>query len=297
MTNNKQWHKSVLLKEAIKLLKVVPGGRYVDATLGTGGYSQEILKKGGRLLSIDLDPEMIKLTKQRFKNLSGDSWEIVQDNFINIGKICKEKNHLPLQGVIFDLGISSLHYKDLKRGFSFKGEGKLDMRLDPKQKITAAAILEQISKEELENILLRLVQEKLAKKIASAIIRGRQKNRLKNPRDLAQIVRQVYEKEGIRTKRDPATKLFLALRILVNKELENIKKGLRESLKILAPQGRLVVVSFHSGEDRIVKKFFQSKKQKNKLVVLTKRPIYPSFKEKASNPLSRSARLRAGEKK
>ncbi len=294
--NRKSWHKPVLLKQAIDFLNISKGRNYIDATLGGGGFSQEILKRGGRVLSIEQDPEIISLAKKHYSYCPSASWQIIKGNFAKIKEICQKKKFSPVAGVVFDLGISSLHYFHLKKGFSFRENSFLDMRLDPTQKTTAADIVNNLPQKELEENLLNLVQEKLAKNIAREIVKKRQSKPIENTKQLTEIIESVYQKEKIFSKQHPATKTFLALRILTNQEFDNLKRGLIESLEILIPGGRLVVISFHSGEDRIVKSFFKDQEKKNRLKILTKKPILPSFLEIKSNPLSRSARLRAGEK-
>lgn len=303
-----QFHQSVLLKEVIKFLDVKPGCRYIDATIGGGGHAVEILKRGGRVLGIDRDLEAIEHLKNQFKILNlkfkiGQDLIFVRDNFSHIDKVAREAGFNQVDGIIFDLGVSSYQLEKTQRGFSFVKEGPLDMRMDSEGAITAADLINTLDKRRLYEILKTYGQEKLSRPIADAIYRARQIRPIETTTELAKIVEEVYRKYFKRTipgsqakhgaRIHPATKTFLALRIVVNSELLNLKEALPQTVDLLDRGGRLAIISFHSLEDGIVKRFF---KQEEQLMVLTKKPIGPGAAEILKNPRSRSAKLRIAQK-
>jgi 16S rRNA (cytosine1402-N4)-methyltransferase len=297
MPENKiNWHKPVLLQQAINLLEVKKQQKYIDATLGNGGYSQEICRLGGNVLSIEADKRMIELTKKRYKNCPSAFWKIVQGNFSRIKEIAKENGFLPCKGIVFDLGISSLHYTS-GRGFSFRDKDNLDMRLDEdNQTLTAHEIINTYPKDLLEEKLRYIAQEPMAFQIAEEISKKRKNLKINSAEELASIIKTVYESHNLKTKTHPATKTFMALRIMVNREYENLTKGLKQAFETLEIGGRLIVVSFHSGEDRITKLYFRKLVKQKEAEDLTKKGIKASFKEVKENHLSRSAILRGIEK-
>ena len=283
------FHESVLTKEAIDFLRVKRGDLYIDATLGAAGHTREILKKGGKVLAIDRDPESTKFVETlKLKNL-----KVVNNNFSHIYKIAIEFGITKVSGILFDLGVSSHQIKYAKRGFSFRKNGPLDMRMEPNLAVTAADIVNNFEKRRLYEIFQNFADERLSRPIADAIFSTRQIKRISSTGELAQIIREVYARHKLKTKTDPATKVFQALRIIVNSELLNLEEGLLQTEKLLIQEGRLVVISFHSLEDAIVKRFFKGSKE---LKVLTKSPIGPTREEIERNPRSRSAKLRAAEK-
>ena len=260
------FHESVLTKEAIDFLRVKRGDLYIDATLGAAGHTREILKKGGKVLAIDRDPESTKFVETlKLKNL-----KVVNNNFSHIYKIAIEFGITKVSGILFDLGVSSHQIKDAKRGFSFRKNGPLDMRMEPNLAVTAADIVNNFEKRRLYEIFQNFADERLSRPIADAIFSTRQIKRISSTGELAQIIREVYARHKLKTKTDPATKVFQALRIIVNSELLNLEEGLLQTEKLLIQEGRLVVISFHSLEDAIVKRFFKGSKE---LKVLTKSPM------------------------
>lgn len=284
-------HVSVLKREAIKFLNVVkPGKLYIDATAGGGGHTEEILKLGGKVLAIDRDPEAIKHIKNQFKNCK---LILAQGNFSNISQIAQSHGFTSVDGILFDLGLSSYQLEDAKRGFSFKKNGPLDMRMDPSLALSAKDIINNFEKRRLNEIFKTFADERLSRPIADAICSTRQIKPIDSTNELASIVQEVYRKKRVKTKIDPATKVFMALRIIVNSELINLKEALPQADKLLKGGGRLVVISFHSLEDAIVKRFF---KDAPNLKVLTKSPVGPTEEEIKRNPRARSARLRIAEK-
>lgn len=275
------YHETVLVKEVLEGLHIKNQAKYIDATLGNGGHAIEILKLGGKVLGIEMDPEMIAITESRIKNQeSGENFKAINDNFVNIDKIAKENNWLPISGIIFDLGVTNLHLKSLERGFSFENpEAILDMRLDPKvQGVKAADLLNVLREDQLKSMFETVMEPGPARWIVKRVIEKRNESQIQTVGDLLEICKGLKTgKTGI----NEATLPFLALRIAVNSELENLKIALEKSFELLEKGGRLAVISFHSGEDKIVKEFFKY----SKLIV-------PGEEELMINRRARSARLR-----
>jgi 16S rRNA (cytosine1402-N4)-methyltransferase len=293
-------HRPVLLKEAVDYLQVQKGEKYLDATLGRGGHLIEIWERGGRVLGIDFDPEAIRQTKERVEALSqkGEKGreEIIfhRGNFVQLKKMARQHDFLSVGGILFDLGVSSDQLLDPKRGFSFRSQEELDMRMDPDLKVTAADLVNGLSKGELNELFTKLGEEQLARPIARAVVRARALKPIKTGAELAKIISRAVPVKKRRSRIHPATRSFQALRIAVNDELNNLKEALPQAVDLLKPEGRLVVISFHSLEDRIVKRFFRERED---LEILTPKPIRPTEEEKETNPRSRSAKMRVGEKK
>ncbi len=284
-------HIPVLLKKVLAEFDPVKGKRFIDATLGFGGHTQELLKEESSVLGIDWDPEVAQKTKKRlFSYCPEASLSVVNGNFRNLKEIAKKHDFCPVDGVLFDLGISRWHYKKAERGFSFEDEA-LDMRISPEAKQTAAEIVNSYSLEELNELFSKLVQEKLAKPIAEALVHARSLKPIRSGKMLANLIEQVYQNKHEKTDYHPATKVFLALRMTVNQELENLEKGLAESLELLKQGGKTLVITFHSGEDRLVKLFSKKLGEKYETKL-----IFPSAEEVAKNRLARSAKLRVIEK-
>ena len=289
------YHIPVLASDILKLLNVNKGSIYIDATCGNGGHSLEILKLGGIVYAIDQDPQNLKIAKNRIAETKfSHNFHPVHDNFANLTKIIKK--HIPtpklIKAVLFDLGLSSNQQKSENRGFSFNDSTSLDMRLDPKnQDLTAEYIINTYSQPELFHLFSFYAQEKYSKPLSLHLIRTRQKKPFKSGQALADAIRDFYQKRGIKTKTDPATKVFLALKIVVNQEYDNLKSVLNQTLICLPPQTIVIFISFHSGEDRIIKRFIKT--HQKQLDLVTKKAISPSFTATKDNPLSRSALLRA----
>jgi len=291
-------HQPVMVTEVLHWLAPKEGDVYVDCTIGTGGHSEAILEKArGRinLIGIDRDEETLKVAKEALKKYQSHI-SLVKANFKHLPQILKEKKIREVDSILYDLGLSSFQLKSRERGFSFRGSAPLDMRVDRSQKITAAYLVNNLSATELEDIFLRLGEERWARRVAEFVVRERQKSSLKTTWDLVEVVRKAIPAE-VRKKRKIhfATKIFQALRIKVNQELENIKIALPLSFEWLRPGGRVCVISYHSLEDRIVKREF-SEGKKNRLKILTKKVVKPSSNEILANPSARSARLRAAER-
>ena len=295
-------HQPVLLKEILKIFDPKPNQNFIDATLGEGSHSIEILKKTapkGKILGIEFDPVLIGEAKKNFKKFNLEKRVIfVNDNFSNLEKIIKENKFFDFEGTLFDLGISRWHFKKSKRGFSFQKNEILDLRINPKkQKLKAIEILNLWSKSEIEKILKEFGEIKKAREIAEEIVLQRKIKPIITTFDLIKVLEKFSK--FLRRKNQKihfATKVFMALRIATNQEIENLEKGLTEAFKVLKPSKKLIVISFHSLEDRVVKNFFKKLKQKKLAKILTKKPIVPDLKEIQKNPSARSAKLRAIEK-
>jgi len=301
-------HIAVMLQETIKALAVQPGGRYIDGTVGGGGHALAILElssPGGQLLGIDADPKALEVARQRLEAWK-DSTLLVNDNFANLQAVAIKYDFFPVHGILFDLGLSSLQLEDASRGFSFQIDAPLDMRLNPSQELTAADIVNGYSEVELSQIIRKYGEELLSRRIAHAIVRERP---VKSTLYLARIVERAVG--GRRGKIHPATRTFQALRIAVNRELENLESALKQAVDLLGFEGRLVVISYHSLEDRIVKQFLQGEARgcvcppgtpvcicghKARIRLVNKKVITPSPEEIANNPRSRSAKLRSAER-
>lgn len=289
------FHKTALLKESIKFLKVKKGNIYFDLTVGGGGLSLEILNKGGKVFALDQDPEAVAFAKKRLTSACPSGvLMVVKANFTTLEEQVQRFELPRPTGVLLDLGTSHFQIKKSGRGFTFEGDEPLDMRMDPDLAVTAADLLNALSKRELGELFTKLAEEKRAFQIASRIVRARQEKPIKTTKELSDLVVRVYH--GRRGKLHPATKVFQALRIAVNDELTRLEEVLPQALAVLKSQGRLVVISFHGLEDRIVKQFFKEKEQKGELNILTKKPIKPTREEVLENPRARSACLRAAEK-
>lgn len=290
-------HKPVLLKEAIEFLNVKKGGKYIDATLGAGGHGEAILGRGGVLLGIDQDPDAIEAARGKLKVKSDkhsltlrDKLKIVHGNFRDIEKIARENNFLDVDGVLFDLGMSSMQIEKSGRGFSFTRDEILDMRMDPEnQGVTAADLINSLPKIKLYELFNSVITKNLARRLAGAIISARPLN---TTAELVNLANMIMPKTG---KTHPATTMFMALRMAVNSEIENLELGLQGSLETLASGGRLAVISFHSGEDRIVKEYLVTKQKAGSLKILNREIITPTDEEIYHNPRSRSAKLRVAE--
>jgi len=287
-------HTPVLLEETIEALAVQPGGRYIDCTLGAGGHAAAILEcssPGGQLLGIDADPEAIKVARARLEDYS-KSTLLINQNFINLRDVCIKYHFFPVHGVLFDLGLSSLQLNGSGRGFSFQHDAPLDMRLSPGQQVSAADIVNTSSEAELAWLIKTFGEESRGGKIAHYIVQQRP---IKTTLKLTEIIEQAVG--GRRGRIHPATKTFLGLRIAVNQELEHLESALKQAVGLLGFEGRLVVISYHSLEDRIVKHFLrrEASGEKPRLRLVNKKVITPSLAEVQFNPRSRSAKLRAAE--
>ena len=297
-------HIPVLLPQVLEALQVRRGGRYLDATVGGGGHARAILERGGRLLGLDADVQSLKTAQE---NLGGSGeFYLVHANFRNLEMVCHLHEFEPLDGVLFDLGLSSLLLEEGGRGFSFLRDEPLDMRYDTTQELTADQLINSSSPRELEDVLRKYGEERQARRISHEVLNRRP---IHSTGELVQAVEMAVGKR--RGRLHPATRTFLALRIATNRELENLSLALPQAVKLLSPGGRLVVLSYHSLEDRLAKEFLRRESRsclcpprtpvcicghKPSLRLLTPRPVTPTPEEIAVNPRSRSAHLRAAER-
>jgi len=285
-------HTPVLVEEVLQWLEVKPGGIYVDATLGAGGHSAAIAQRlvSGRLISLDQDERALELARENLKPWK-DRVMLVKRAFSRIAEVAQELGIPKVDGVLADLGVSSMQLDQSARGFSFREAGPLDMRMDAEGVLTADEIVNQWSEKEIADLLYREADEHDSRRIAKAIVRARP---LRDTAHLATTVAGARKQWG-RQKLHPATKTFLALRIAVNREMEELGQFLSRTPATINPGGRWVVLSYHSREDRLVKRAFQEGERAGTLRVLTRHVIQPSEAEQANNPRSRSAKLRCAE--
>ena len=300
-----QYHRPALVSEVRELLALIPGDRWIDATVGEGGHAIALLEAtppNGQLLGIDADPEALEHTQTRLQSFS-ERVTLVNDNFTNLERIVERHQFHPIAAILFDLGLSSLQLDRESRGFSFREDSPLDMRLSPDQQLTAADIVNKSSAEELIRCIATFGEEPQARRIAMAIMRRRP---IGTALELAQVIEKAVPRRGRRL--HPATRTFQALRMQVNRDLECLESALLQSIRVLMHGGRLVVIGYHSLEDRIVKLFLRRESRdcicpperpqcvcehEATLRVLTKKVVRPTAEEIQGNPRVRSARLRA----
>lgn len=308
MTGSEIRHTPVLVQEVLHFLNLPPDGKVLDATAGLGGHAKAILEKipGGSYIGLDRDPDALRhfdATLKRDRRVT-----LYHANFAAIAVLAEKERWSGFHGIVMDLGVSALQLETASRGFSFQKNGPLDMRMDPAQGESAAELLDALSESRLAHLLKRFADEPKAGSLAKRILKEREEGRLRTTLDLARVIRNFYPPQRYR---DGAARVFQALRMAVNREKEALREGLEGAWKLLLSGGRLVVLTFHSVEDRLVKHFFQSKARgcvcppqlprcccgkKAEALVLTKKPIRPKPAEVAANPRSRSAKLRALEK-
>jgi 16S rRNA (cytosine1402-N4)-methyltransferase len=289
-------HVSVLAQEVLEFLDVRPDGFYVDATLGAGGHAEIILRElqrgRGRLLGIDRDPTALALASERLRPF-GEKLITMHGNFAQIDALHQASGLPPADGMLADLGLSSMQLDDASRGFSFSSSGPLDMRMDPQSDLTAEDFVNHGTERELADLIYKFAEERHSRRIARAIMKARP---IRSTTELAQVVtRAIPSRSGLH-QIHPATRTFMALRLAVNREIENLDAFLGKALGVLAPGGRLVVLSFHSLEDRPVKRAMQAWQHESLARILTKKVVRPSEAETLANPRARSAKLRAIEK-
>ncbi|MGQ9776107.1 MAG: 16S rRNA (cytosine(1402)-N(4))-methyltransferase RsmH [Thermodesulfobacteriota bacterium] len=291
-------HIPVMVEEVMEYLRCEPRGVYVDATLGEGGHAEEILKRSaphGILIGIEWDEEAIEEAKRKLEPY-GRRVRIFRENFIHLQELLREEKIEEVDGILLDLGLSSLQLEKAERGFSFQKEGPLDMRMDRRTQQIATDLVNHLSIAELEKMLKEFGEERWAKRIARAIVMEREKEPIRTTQALRKVVHQVIPKRFHSRRIDPATKTFQALRIKLNKELENLKRILDSGWQVLRGGGRFVVLSFHSLEDRMVKEAFGRLEKEGRMRILTPKPISPTLSERIENPRSRSAKLRCAER-
>lgn len=306
-------HRSVLLDECIEALNIKPDGIYVDGTAGGGGHSLEIAKKltaGGRLIAIDRDDAAIAAATERLKDYS-ERVTFVRNNFSSIKESCLDLGIDRIDGVLLDLGVSSYQLDTVERGFTHNSDAPLDMRMDRRNDLDAYTVVNTYSADQLKKVIYNYGEERFAPKIAAAIVRHREKEAITTTGQLVDIIKSAIPPSAREGGHHPAKRTFQAIRIEVNGELDAIEPTIRNATDILAPEGRIAIITFHSLEDRIVKQTYADLAsgcscprdlpvcvcgRKPRVNVLTRKPILPSERELEENPRSRSAKLRVAEK-
>lgn len=290
-----KYHTSVLLQEVIELLDIESGKKYIDATLGGGGHTERILKRGGIVLGIDTDQDAVDYVKDFLKfEISNFKLKIAKGNFREIEKIAKKNGFDKVSGVLFDLGVSGHQFDTPERGFSFQKEGPLDMRMDSDLKLAATDLVNVLTKGELYELFTKLGEEGFAGIISNSIVRARKIRPVRTTKELSEIIANcVPDKLKIETE----ARIFQALRIAVNDELNKLKIALPQAFNLLEKEGKIAVISFHSLEDRIVKKQFIKWEEAGKGLIITKKPVRPGIEEIERNSRSRSAKLRVFQRK
>jgi 16S rRNA (cytosine1402-N4)-methyltransferase len=296
----KHGHIPVLVEEVLAGLQCKPGGIYVDCTIGQGGLAAKILDASGpngMLIGIDRDEEALAMTRERLKRFT-KQLRLVHGNFLDIKRHVQTSGLSSVDGIVFDLGVSSVQLSDTNRGFSFMAEGPLDMRMDRSGETTAAQLLERLSEVELSNIIFEYGEERYARRIARAIVRARELRPLRTTTELVFVIRSAVPGPYRHGRIHFATRTFQALRIAVNGELDVLAAAFRDAVDVLSPGGRLCIISFHSLEDRIAKHTLRelSKGPDAVLLIKTKRPVVALESEVTGNPRSRSAKLRIAER-
>lgn len=291
-------HEPVLLEEVLSQLNIKPGGTVLDGTVGSGGHAEAILKMvgpKGLLIGLDQDREAVRRSRDRLSKC-GNPFTLVQTNFFSLDTVLESFNIPNVNAVLLDVGFSRDQVEDASRGFSFLREGPLDMRMNPESGSPASELISRFSERELELIFKTYGEEHRARQIARLIVRARQEKPVRTTTELANLIER-HSPPSMRYGRiHPATRVFQALRIAVNRELEMLEGALPKAFGALASGGRLGVISFHSLEDRIVKRYFLKLKSEGRGILITKKPIQPSEAEVQRNKLARSAKLRVIEK-
>lgn len=279
-------------QEILEALMVKSDGVYVDATIGLGGHTEGIMQKaeGCTVIGIDRDEEALAIAKERLRS---GNLHLVKERFSNMKSAVNALGYNEVDGILLDIGVSTLHLKADSRGFSFMKDEALDMRMDKAQKLTAEEIVNRYPEKELADVIWKYGEERFSRRIAHAIVRSRQKKRIASCTELAAIIESAVPRRG---RIHPATKTFQALRIEVNKELEELQAAIGEGATLLKKGGRLCILSYHSLEDRIVKNAFKQLAKEGIFNIITRKPMTPSRHERIINPASRSAKLRVGEK-
>jgi 16S rRNA (cytosine1402-N4)-methyltransferase len=291
-------HEPVMLSEVLELLAPSPGRTFVDCTLGRAGHAEEIadrLAPDGLLIGLDVDPRNLEYAQQRLAE-APCRVRLFHANFNELGDVLKQAGVEAVDGILADLGLSTNQFLDPQYGLSFSSDGPLDMRLDPRLRENAADVVNFLRETDLANVLYELAQERYSRRIARKIVESRRVAPIKTTEQLAELVRSAIPRGGPPAKIDPATRSFLALRMKVNREMENLSGLLERAPRFLARGGRLAIISFQSMEDRLVKQAFRSAERTGQLTLLTKKPLSPTEAEIAANPRSRSAKLRVAER-
>jgi 16S rRNA (cytosine1402-N4)-methyltransferase len=296
-------HIPALVEEVVQFLRPNPDGVYLDATLGEGGHGAVLLRASapsGHLIGIDRDAEVLEVARQRLRAF-GSRVDLVHGHAADLGSILAELQVSHVDGILLDLGVSSYQLETAERGFSFAREGPLDMRMDRTAAETAAVLVNTLGESELVSLIQRYGEERWARRIARAILRARRRAPLRTTQDLAVVITHVIPPSGRAPRIHPATRTFQALRIAVNQELARLEDSLKVAIACLSPAARLCVISYHSLEDRIVKRTFQAyapswEETPCRMRLLTRKPVTSSVAERQINPRARSAKLRVIER-
>ncbi|MEK7112742.1 MAG: 16S rRNA (cytosine(1402)-N(4))-methyltransferase RsmH [Patescibacteria group bacterium] len=285
---NETYHEPVLVDEVLSHLAPLKKARIVDSTLGTGGHTLEMVKKGAVVLGIDADAKMLEVARKRLEEASG-SFRLIHDNFRNIDGIAKNADFKDVDGVLFDLGVSNIHLTSDNRGFSFSNpEAELDMRLDSKtQGLKASDLLNSLREDHLIALFGKVLKFSEARYLAKRVVQEREKKHIQTVGDFLRVVMGLTTKKSLH----PATLPFLALRFPVNSELENLNEGLPKAFSLLKKGGKLLLITFHSGEEKVVLDFYHEAERRGEAKILTRRPVRPGEGEIRKNPRARSAEL------
>ncbi len=286
-------HIPVMMEEVLEMLSPKNGETYVDATLGMGGHSEGILRRAPEctLIGIDRDESALGEAKKRLKGYQNT--HLVRGKFSNMKQVVNDLGYERVNGILIDAGVSTLHLKAEGRGFSFLNDEPLDMRMDQRQDLDAQKVVNSYPEKELADIIFKYGDERFSRRIARGIVYARKKSRIKSCMELAEIIERSVRRRG---RIHPATRTFQAIRIEVNKELEELSTAVDAGADILQSQGRYCVISYHSLEDRIIKNSFKRLAKEGVFNIITKKPLVPERQEKLANPSSRSAKLRGAEK-
>lgn len=288
-------HIPVLLGQVLQYLDPKPGQVIVDCTLNGGGHAAAIVEHGAKVLGIEWDPQIARAFYDNHPELK-ESVAVVNDSYVNLERICAEHDVKP-DGILFDLGLSSLHYETSGRGFSFMRDEPLDMRFNPEtESLTASQILNEYSQEELENLLNEYGEEQFAGQIAAAVVIARRAAPIRTTTDLVVLIESAVPAWYRHRKIHPATKTFQALRVVVNRELENVQLGIEAAIKALRPGGRILVIAFQGMEDKLVREYFKTKVKEGAIEWVTRATIRPAWPEIKANPRARSAKMKIVQK-
>jgi 16S rRNA (cytosine1402-N4)-methyltransferase len=288
-------HVPVLLAPILRLLDLHPGDNVVDGTVGAGGHAEAMLRAispTGQLLGLDLDEAALGLAGKRLSSAFGSRTMLVRGNYADAADLARERRFGPVVAALVDFGTSSMDLDDPVRGFSFRQDGPLDMRFDQSHPFTAAEVVNTYDEDRLARVIAEYGEERFARRIAQAIVRARREQHIVGTLQLVDIIANAVPSSYRHVPLHFATRTFQALRIETNGELDNVRRGLESLYELLAPGGRLAAISFHSLEDRIVKRFFQDRALRDGAEILTRKPVVAEDLEKQSNPRSRSAKLR-----
>lgn len=291
-------HNPVMLNEAKAYLELKPGKIIIDATVGTGGHSEELLKgiiPGGRLIGLDRDEDSLAIARERLSAF-GSACTLVYSNFTDIDAVLKKLKLKAVDGILFDLGISSFQLDNPERGFSFQAGGPLDMRMDRKGCISAYDLVNNLTEEEISGLLWSFGQERWHNRIARFLVKEREKHPIATTRELCDIVARAVPYKYQHYRIHPATRTFQAMRIAVNREIEALETAMHKALGLLNKNGRICAISFHSLEDRVVKLALRKAAQEGKVKLVIPKPIGPQEEEIRDNPSSRSAKMRVAER-